>query len=148
MLPVALTVRKPLLQPVMPLLPLQLTKIFFGRALSKMHSKRSYWVWPRSKQLFSCRKWKVLLDQIQTRSAVKVLQYDIVNETIKNKNITLLCKLCLVGKKAQLQIIHVKNEVPHRFFTKMTIIITSFLLGLLYQKSVLNELTSHSLIQT
>jgi ribosomal 50S subunit-recycling heat shock protein len=28
---------------------------------------------------------KVLLDQIQTRSAVKVLQYDIISETIKNK---------------------------------------------------------------
>ena len=28
---------------------------------------------------------KVLLDQIQTRSAIKVLQYDIINETIKNK---------------------------------------------------------------
>jgi ribosomal 50S subunit-recycling heat shock protein len=28
---------------------------------------------------------KVLLDQIQTRSAVKVLQYDIIDETIKNK---------------------------------------------------------------
>ena len=28
---------------------------------------------------------KVLLDQIQTRSAIKVLQYDIIDETIKNK---------------------------------------------------------------
>ena len=28
---------------------------------------------------------KVLLDQIQTRSAIKVLQYDVIKETIKNK---------------------------------------------------------------
>ena len=28
---------------------------------------------------------KVLLDQIQTRSAIKILQYDVIDETIKNK---------------------------------------------------------------
>ena len=38
---------------------------------------------------------KVLLDQIQTRSAIKVLQYDIIDETIKNKKYYVTVKALL-----------------------------------------------------
>ena len=90
---------------------------------------------------------KVLLDQIQTRSAIKVLQYDIINETIKNKKYHVTVQ-ALLGREESTAANNTckKSSVSHIDFSlKMTNNYHEFpAWATLSKKWVLNELTSHS----
>ena len=90
---------------------------------------------------------KVLLDQIQTRSAIKVLQYDIINETIKNKKYHVTVQ-ALLGREESTAAKNTckKSSVSHIDFSlKMTNNYHEFpAWATLSKKWVLNELASHS----
>jgi len=90
---------------------------------------------------------KVLLDQIQTRSAIKVLQYDIINETVKNKKYHVTVQALLGQDESE----SVKNTCKKSsvgqldFSLKMTNNFYEFPAWATVSKNwVLNELTSHS----
>jgi len=90
---------------------------------------------------------KVLLDQIQARSTVKVLQYDIVNETIKNKKYHVTVQALLgQGESAAINNTCKKSNVSNIDFSlKMTNNFYEFPAWATISKSwVLNELNSHS----
>ena len=90
---------------------------------------------------------KVLLDQIQTRSAVKVLQYDIINETIKNGKYHVTLQ-ALLGRDENAAANNTckKSSVSNIDFSlKMTNNYYEFpAWATISKKWVLNELTSHS----
>ena len=90
---------------------------------------------------------KVLLDQIQTRSAIKVLQYDVINETIKNKKYHVTVQ-ALLGQDESVAANNTckKSSVGQVDFSlKMTNNFYEFpAWATISKKWVLNELTSHS----
>ena len=90
---------------------------------------------------------KVLLDQIQTRSAIKVLQYDIIKETIKNRKYHVTVQ-ALLGQDESIAANNTckKSSVSHVDFSlKMTNNFYEFpAWASVSKKWVLNELTSRS----
>ena len=90
---------------------------------------------------------KVLLDQIQTRSAVKVLQYDIINETIKNEKYYVTVQALLGQNESEVANNTCKKSSVNNidFSLKMTNNYYEFpAWATVSKKWVLNELTSHS----
>ena len=93
---------------------------------------------------------KVLLDQIQTRSAVKVLQYEVIEESVKNNNYHVTIEAVL-GQDS--------NEGNNRNCKKASVKSIDFLLNIkrnnndfpawasISKNWILNELENHSLHQ-
>ena len=90
---------------------------------------------------------KVLLDQIQTRSAIKILQYDIINETIKNKKYHVTVQALLGRGEGSVTTKKCKKSSVNNIDFSLKMISNHYdfpAWATVSKKWVLNELTSHS----